>query len=142
MSTVPVQPVDDAPVPARRKPGKAALIVGWVLSVPPLLMLGAGGVFAIFNPGPMKEGLASQGFPPDAQWKILTLSLISAALYAIPRTAVLGALGLTAYLGGAVCTHIRSADGMWAPAVVFGLLIWTGLYLREPRLRELLPVRR
>jgi hypothetical protein len=58
------------------------------------------------------------------------------ALYAIPRTQVLGALLLTAYLGGAVATHVRIGDPFWFP-IVMGVMLWAGLYLREPLLRAL-----
>ena len=60
----------------------------------------------------------------------------------IPRTAVLGAILLTGYLGGAVATHVRSSDPNWWGALLAGVLVWLGLFLREPRLRELLPLRR
>ena len=64
-------------------------------------------------------------------------------LYLIPRTAVLGAILLTGYLGGAVATHVRAADGIFPVvfAVSFGALLWLGLYLRDARLRELVPLR-
>jgi len=58
-------------------------------------------------------------------------------LYVVPRTQVLGALLLTAYLGGATATHVRIGDPFWFP-VVMGVILWAGLYLREPRLRALL----
>ena len=71
------------------------------------------------------------------------LTLLGAALYAFPRTSVLGAILLTGYLGGAVATHVRAADGWFGVffAVAFGVLLWLGLYLRDARVRALLPLR-
>jgi len=61
----------------------------------------------------------------------------------IPRTAILGAILLTGYLGGAVATHVRVGEGLFPVLfpVVFGVLIWLGLYLRDERLRALVPLR-
>ena len=65
---------------------------------------------------------------------------MSTVLYAVPRTAVLGAILLTGYLGGAVASHLR-LDEIAYPALVCGVLVWAGLYLRDKRVRELLPLR-
>ena len=72
------------------------------------------------------------------------LELLCVALYLVPRTAVLGAMLLTAYLGGAVATHTRVASPLLTHTlfpVYVAVLLWTGLVLRESRLRELLPLR-
>lgn len=69
------------------------------------------------------------------------LELACVAVYAIPPTAVLGAVLLTGYVGGIILTHWRVADALVVP-IVLGLLVWLGIYLREPRLSALLPVRR
>jgi hypothetical protein len=69
------------------------------------------------------------------------LELVCTVLYAIPRTAVLGAILLTGYLGGAIATHVRIGDD-FTPPVIMALLLWGGLYLRDARLRALLPLRR
>ena len=58
----------------------------------------------------------------------------------IPRTSVLGAILLTAYLGGATATHVRIGEPFYFP-VIFGVLVWAGLYLRDDRLRALVPLR-
>lgn len=71
---------------------------------------------------------------------ILTLESVCLVLYLIPATSVLGAVLLTGYLGGAVATHLRAGESP-ALAAVVGALVWVGLYLREPRLWELLPLR-
>ena len=66
--------------------------------------------------------------------------LICTLLYVAPRTAVLGAILLTGYLGGATATHVRIGEPFWAP-VLLGVLVWGGLYLRDARLRALIPLR-
>jgi hypothetical protein len=69
--------------------------------------------------------------------------LACTVLYVLPRTAVLGAILLTGYLGGAVASHVRVGEG-WFPTLfpaIFGALLWGGLYLRDSRLRQLLPLR-
>ena len=67
--------------------------------------------------------------------------LISTLLYLLPRTAVLGAILVTGDLGGAVASHLRITDAGFAFAAAFGVLAWLGLYLRDERLRALLPLR-
>jgi hypothetical protein len=87
------------------------------------------------------------GLPTDASFARLLgiLTLIGVALYTVPRTAVLGAILLTGYMGGAIATHLRIDSPLFSHTlfgVYLGLLIWGGLYLREPRLRALIPFRR
>ena len=69
------------------------------------------------------------------------IELTCAILYAIPRTAALGALLLTAYLGGAVATHVRAGEPAFAP-ILIGVLVWGGLFCRDARVRDLLPLRK
>jgi hypothetical protein len=89
---------------------------------------------------------AELGYPasPSLVRGIGILGLVCTALYAIPRTAVLGAVLLTAYMGGAVATHVRIGSPLFSH-VLFGvylaLLLWGGLYLRDARIRALLPLR-
>ena len=82
------------------------------------------------------------GYPPQTLTTIGVLELGCAVLYAIPQTSVLGAVLMTGYLGGAVATHVRVSETAWVSAAVVGALAWLGLYLRDPRLRDLLPLRR
>jgi hypothetical protein len=69
------------------------------------------------------------------------LELTCTLLYVIPRTSVLGAILLTGYLGGATASHVRVGDSFIAP-VVFGVLVWLGLFLRDARIRALIPLRK
>jgi hypothetical protein len=85
------------------------------------------------------------GWPVSLARTLGVILLTSLALYVIPRTAVLGAILLTGYLGGAVATHVRVGDPLFSHAlfpVYMGVLVWAGLYLREERLRALIPLRK
>ncbi|HUB10305.1 MAG TPA: DoxX family protein [Myxococcales bacterium] len=85
---------------------------------------------------------AQLGFP-DAQIQLLgVLALAAAVLYAIPRTAVFGAVFLTAYLGGATAAKVRLQEASLWFSVAMGVLAWLGLWLRDARLRALVPWRR
>jgi hypothetical protein len=83
------------------------------------------------------------GFSRETLVVIALLELACAVLYSIPQTAVLGAVLMTGYFGGAIAAHVRVADNMNSTGpLLLGILAWAGLYLREPRLRALLPLRR
>ncbi len=91
------------------------------------------------------EATAKIGYPVDVIRPLGLICLISTILYAIPRTAVLGAILLTGYLGGAIASKVRIEDPLFSSVlfgVYFGLLVWGGLYLRDDRLRSLIPLRR
>jgi hypothetical protein len=81
------------------------------------------------------------GYAESALAPIGVLELACAVLYVVPRTAVLGAILLTGYLGGAIATHVRVGDPFLVP-LLFGVLLWLGLYLRDRRLRDLAPLMR
>lgn len=95
--------------------------------------------------GPAVEGTTALGYPADSVQWIGTLELVCLVLYVVPRTSVLGGLLLTGYLGGAIATHVRISSPMLTHTlfpVYVALLLWAGLYLRETRLRDLVPLRR
>jgi hypothetical protein len=77
------------------------------------------------------------GYPADLARHLGLVLVACTVLHVIPRTQVLGALLLTAYLGGATATHVRVGDPFWFP-IMFGVILWAGLLLRQPRLRALL----
>ena len=94
-------------------------------------------------PPDVAKNMETMGWPASVAPVIGILNLGSLALYLIPQTAVLGAILLTGYLGGAVATHLRVGEtGMSFVPVAFGVVIWLGLYLRDARIRELLPFRK
>jgi len=89
------------------------------------------------------EIVTGYGYPESAIVPIVIAECTLVVLYLVPQTAVLAAIVLTGYLGGAVATHLRVADTARAAIpLVAGILAWGGLYLRDGRLRELIPFRR
>jgi uncharacterized membrane protein YphA (DoxX/SURF4 family) len=95
-----------------------------------------------FMGGPqMIQGMGHFGWPESMLITLGVLEAGSVVLYLIPQTAVLGAIVLTGYLGGALSTHLRIGEPVYIH-VVLGFLIWGGLYLRDSRLRELIPLRK
>ena len=85
------------------------------------------------------------GYPLDVIRPLGAIGLACTLLYAIPRTATLGAILLTAYLGGAIASKVRIEDPLFSSVlfgVYFGILVWGGLFLRDPQLRALMPLRR
>ena len=124
------------------RPSKAARWAGRIISTLIILLMGVLPVVLLLtNRAMIEEGTAKQGYPANVAIPILIVEIICAILYAIPRTAVLGAILLTGYLGGAVATHVRASEPWFIPVIV-GVLVWLGLYLRDPRLRELAPLRK
>jgi hypothetical protein len=119
---------------------KKTLWAGRIISALPVLMLIFSGVMKLLKPAPLVEEFARLGYAESLALGIGMLELFCTLLYVIPRTAVLGAILLTAYLGGATATHVRVGDQFFTP-IIFGLLIWGGLYLRDERLRALIPLR-
>ena len=117
--------------------------IGRIASGLPALFLLVDGVMKLIKPAVVVETTMKLGY---AESTILPLGLLLIActiVYLIPRTTVLGAILLTGYLGGAVATHVRAAEGSFPIVfpVIFGTLIWLGLYLRDTRLQALLPLR-
>jgi hypothetical protein len=123
-------------------PSKAAWWTGWVISGLVILWIGVAGlIFALTQRAMVEENMAKYGYVGQTVLAIQVVATICVILYAIPRTAVLGAILLTGYLGGAVSTHVRFGDAWFFP-IIFGVLVWLGLYLRDPRLRALVPFRK
>jgi hypothetical protein len=120
------------------------LWAGRVITALPVLFLLFDIVIKLLQIAPVRESFARLGYPESVAVGIGTLELVCLAVYLIPRTSVLGAILLTGYLGGAVATHVRVGDPLVShilfPTYV-GALIWGGLYLREDRLRALVPLR-
>ena len=127
--------------PATATTSKAMYWTGWVLSVLPCLMLLMSAYMKLNPPPEVIEKMKESGFPMQLATPLGITELACVVIYLIPRTAVLGAILLAAYLGGAVCSHVLKLEGpsVWSTAVVLGVLLWLGLWLRDSRLRALLP---
>jgi hypothetical protein len=97
----------------------------------------------LVKPAFVVEANQQLGYSEHLIIPIALVLLVSTILYVIPATAVLGAILLTAYMGGAVATHVRVDAPLFNVvfAVLFGMLVWAGLFFREPRLKALLPLK-
>ena len=129
---------------ARASSSKKRVWVGRVLSGLVVLFLIPDGIFKFIKPAPVVEAFAHVGWPLSLANVLGTLLLVCIALYAIPRTSILGAILLTGYLGGAVATHLRAGDPLFSHILFptyLGVLLWLGLYLRDDRVRVLIPLR-
>ncbi len=113
---------------------------GWVVTILPVLGLIPSAVFKFIQPADMIKQLDKLGWQGHQMPALGIVEITCTILYLIPQTAVLGAILLTGYLGGAIATHVRIADDFSPPAIM-GVLVWLGLFLRDPRLRALLPLR-
>jgi len=101
----------------------------------------AASAFMKLKGGPeLTQGMAHLGLPESLIVPLAILEISCVVVYAIPATSVLGAILLTGYMGGAICTHWRVGD-LFLAQIGFGLLVWLGLYLREGRLKGLIPLR-
>jgi hypothetical protein len=120
-----------------------ALWTGRIISALPVLFLLMDAVMKFVKPAVVVDTTVKLGYSETTIVPLGIVLLVSTVLYVIPRTAVLGAILLTGYLGGAVATHVRAGEG-WFPIsfpIIFGVLLWGGLWLRDTRLRALIPLR-
>lgn len=120
--------------------GKPALWIGRVVSVLGVLIFISSGLMKFSGSPEVAQGFEHFGWPSSLITTVAILELGSAALYLLPPFSFLGAILLTGYIGGAMATHLRLQEPVYMH-VLLGILIWFGLFLREPRLRVLLPVR-
>ena len=121
---------------------KTTVWIGRVLSAIPIGMMLFSASFKL-HPSPQVVEFTQThlGYPPTAFMTLAILELSCVVLYAIPQTAVLGAILMTGYLGGAIASHFRVGDAPFPPAIL-AILAWGGLYLRDERLRALIPLRK
>jgi hypothetical protein len=110
---------------------------GRVLSTLVVAFMLFDGIVHILKPAPVAEAFTRLGYPLGASLGLGILELVFTALYVIPRTAVLGAVFLTGYLGGAVATQLRVGSGWFETIfpVIIGAIVWAGLVLRDARVR-------
>ncbi len=119
---------------------KGMLWTGYILSALPVLLLLSSGGMKLAKPKAVLEGFAHLGLPERLALGLAILEISCALIYAIPRTAVLGAILVTGYLGGAILTHLRIGEPVFMQFLL-GVMVWLGLYLRDPRVRTLIPLR-
>lgn len=146
--------IDDSPaidleIPLRRfaesvASGRVGLWAGRALSGSAAAALLADSMGKLLQAQPVIEATTALGYPRDSVFTLGVILFVCVATYLIPRTSVLGAILLTAYLGGAVATHVRIGSPLLTHVLVpiyIAAFVWGGLMLRDPRLRELLPAR-
>ncbi len=129
-------PLDTQAAPVSNK----MLWTGRILSALPALLLLFSGVMKLVKPAALVEEFARLGYPGSLALPIGILEIACTVVYVIPQTSMLGAVLLTGYLGGATATHVRIGDPFFGP-VILGVVVWAGLFLRDDRLRALLPLR-
>ena len=129
--------IQPAPVSKKR------LWAGRIISGLPALFLLLDAIMKLVKPAPIVEGTVRLGYSENVIIPLGIVLLLCTVLYLIPRTSVLGAILLTGYLGGAVATHVRVYEGLFSIVfpIIFGVLIWLGLYLRDDRLSALVPLK-
>ena len=117
---------------------KTLVWVGRIISALPVLMLLMSATMKFVKPAAVVEGFAKLGFPEETAFGLGVTELVCTILYVIPWTSMLGAILLTGYLGGATAAHVRIGDPIIV-TVAIGVLVWLGLYLRDHRIRALIP---
>jgi hypothetical protein len=119
--------------------------LGRIISALTAFVMIADGITGLFWPSLIATLIAADGWPPETVLPIAVLALVGGLLYAVPRTAVLGAIAITGFVGGALAVHLRVTRTLIWPEIVnvlIGVAAWTGLYMRDARLRTLLLGRR
>ena len=119
---------------------KMMLWTGRILSALPALFLLLDGAMKLVKPEFVVKATVELGYPEGVIFGLGVVLVACTVVYLIPQTAVVGAILLTGYLGGAIATHVRADDGLFPIifAVIFGALIWGGIYLRDERLRSII----
>ena len=118
---------------------KRSLWAGRIISGLPALFMLVDGIMKLVKPAVVVDATVQLGYPESVIVGLGVVLIACTILYLIPRTAVLGAILLTGYLGGAVATHVRVGGPMFSIIfpVIFGAMLWGGLYLRDERVRSL-----
>jgi hypothetical protein len=130
--------------PASRTVSSAHRWAGRIASGIPVLFLLFDGVIKVMRHPAVIEGTAKLGYPVGVADDLGIVLLTCVAVYLVPRTAVLGAILLTGYLGGAVATHVRVGDPLFSHVLFptyLAVLLWGGLWLRDARLRALVSIK-
>jgi len=121
---------------------KKMLWAGRIISAIPVLLMVFSAVMKLIKAAPVVQGMPRYGYPESQIVIIGVLELLSCIIYLIPSTAVLGAILMTGYLGGATATNVRVGDPSYIMTVLLGVFVWGGLFFRDVRVRSLIPFRR
>jgi DoxX-like family len=118
---------------------KWQIVTGWVLSGILAVVFLPSAFFKLAQPAGFVEEW-TKTYPAGAARPLGSVELTLYVLYLVPKTRYLGGLLMLAYLGGAVATHVRARDGMFFVPIIVGIIAWFGLYLRDRKLRALVPI--
>jgi hypothetical protein len=118
-----------------------SLWAGRILSAFAVLFMLFDAVTHFIAPAPVADAFNKLAFPLSLSPVLATIELVCVAAYVIPRTSILGAILLTGYFGGAVAIHLRVRDPLFDTLfpIIIGLMVWGGLYLRNAKVRALIP---
>ena len=122
------------------KPQKK-VIGGYIIGIIPVLILFMSAYFKFAPSQEAIDGMAKSGFPAQIAAQVGVVEVLCTVLFLIPQTAVLGAILLTGYLGGATFAHVRMLEPFFLP-IIFGVMIWGSLWLRDERIRNLIPLKK
>jgi hypothetical protein len=130
--------------PARSQNGstKAKTWTGYAFSALPVVFMLMSSAMKLSRQPMVIEGFAKNGMPAGLVTAIGVVELLCVILYLVPATSVLGAILVTGYLGGAIMVHVRAGVVAFIAPLLLGMLAWGGLYLRDERIRALLPTRK
>ena len=123
---------------------KAMTWTGWVITALIVVMMTGSGTMKLLNPPQLAEQFTGKfGYPGDVTLYLGIVEISCVIIYLFPPTAILGAILLTGYLGGAIATHVRIHDDFSIiPPAIIGVFVWLAVFLRDSRVRALLPIRR
>jgi len=125
----------------QRPPSKVMIGIGWLLSILPSLLLLFAGSMKLMGGDDASKMFEHLGYHKELALIIGIVEVVCTLIYLLPRTAVLGAILITGYLGGAVATHVRISEWQFFMPLVVGIVIWLGLFFRDARVRALIPFR-
>jgi hypothetical protein len=121
---------------------KAKTWTGYVFSSLPVLFMLMSSAMKLSRQPMVIEGFAKSGMSAGLVTAIGVVELLCVIVYLVPATSVLGAILVTGYLGGAIMVHVRAGEAAFIAPLLLGMLAWGGLYMRDERIRALLPTRR
>lgn len=127
-----------------KAPRNRMVIAGWIVTGLVGAFLAMSASFKFLTPDIVRETMSGLGWPAHHDLMIGIIETACVVLYLVPRTAVLGAVLETALLGGAIATNVRVDNPLFSHelfGVYLGVLVWLGLWLRDPRVRALMPLR-
>ena len=122
-------------------PSRKAFWAGWILGILPALLLLFSASIKFIQPPGMEDSLKPLGWRIEQMTGLGILEAAVAIIYLIPQTSILGAILVTGYMGGAIATHVRIGDHFIVAHILIGVFVWLGVWLRDPRLRDLIPLR-